>query len=94
MQLPVWARWVRVRGAGKDVPGELDVPVTVGGAQVRSGDIVVLDADGVAVVEAERGRAVLEASLEREHKEQVKRERLRAGELSWEIDGLRQRFGG
>lgn len=93
MQLPVWARWIRVRGAGKDVPGELDVPVVVGGAGIRPGDILVLDADGVAVVEAERAAEVLEASLERERKERIKRERLRAGELSWEIDGLRQRFG-
>lgn len=93
MALPVWARWIRVRGAGKDVIGELDVPVSVGGAPIRPKDILVLDGDGVAVVEAERAREVLEASLAREEKERVKRERLRAGELSWEIDGLRERFG-
>ncbi len=73
--------------------GELDVPVSVGGAQIRPGDLVVLDRDGVAVVEAERAREVLEASLEREEKEKVKRERLQDGALSWEIDGLRDRFG-
>jgi 4-hydroxy-4-methyl-2-oxoglutarate aldolase len=92
--LPVWARWIRVRGATKDVVGELDVPVEVGGAQIRPGDILVLDADGVAVVEAERAQQVLEASIEREEKERVKRERLNTGELSWEIDGLRERFEG
>ena len=32
MGLPVWTRWIRSRGATKDVVGELDVPVTVGGA--------------------------------------------------------------
>ena len=31
MGLPVWARWVRSRGATKDAVGELDVPVVVGG---------------------------------------------------------------
>jgi 4-hydroxy-4-methyl-2-oxoglutarate aldolase len=90
--LPVWARWVRVRGAGKDVRGAIDQPVTVGGADIRPGDIVVLDADGACVVAAERVEEVLEASLAREEKERVKRARLQAGELSWEIDGLRERF--
>ena len=28
MGLPIWARWVRVRGAAKAIAGELDVPVT------------------------------------------------------------------
>jgi 4-hydroxy-4-methyl-2-oxoglutarate aldolase len=92
MGLPVWARWIRVRGATKDVLGELDVPVGVGGAQIRPGDVVVLDADGVAVVEAERASEVLEASYAREQKENLKRKRLQEGELSWEIDGLRDQF--
>jgi 4-hydroxy-4-methyl-2-oxoglutarate aldolase len=89
--LPIWARWVRVQGATKDVVGELDVPVTVGGAVIRPGDVLVLDADGVAVVEAERAAEVLAASLERERREAVKRERLQAGALSWELDGLREK---
>jgi 4-hydroxy-4-methyl-2-oxoglutarate aldolase len=44
--LPVWARWVRSRGADKAVVGSLDEPVTVGGAVIRPGDPVVLAADG------------------------------------------------
>jgi 4-oxalomesaconate hydratase len=91
--LPIWARWVRVRGAAKDVAGTIGEPVTVGGAEVRAGDVVVLDADGAAVVAADRVDEVLEAALAREEKERVKRGRLQAGELSWEIDGLRERFG-
>jgi 4-hydroxy-4-methyl-2-oxoglutarate aldolase len=86
--LPVWARWIRSRGATKDVPGELDVPVSVGGATIRPGDLVVLDADGVTVVAAERAAEVLEASLAREAKEAAKREKLRAGALSYHLDGL------
>jgi 4-hydroxy-4-methyl-2-oxoglutarate aldolase len=88
--LPVWARWVRVRGATKDDPGELDVPVEVGGATIRPGDIVVLDSDGACVVGAERVDEVREAALARVEKERVKRERLLAGELSYDIDGLRR----
>jgi 4-hydroxy-4-methyl-2-oxoglutarate aldolase len=94
MGLPIWARWIRVKGAAKDVPGTLGDPVSVGGATIRQGDIVVLDADGVAVVEAERVKEVLQASLEREERERVKRAQLQGGALSYDLDGLRERVEG
>ena len=90
LDLPIWARWVRVKGAGKDVPGSIGEPVTVGGATIRNGDVLVLDADGVAVIEPDRVDDVLEASREREKKERVKRLKLQAGELSYDLDGLRK----
>ena len=91
LDLPIWARWVRVKGAGKDVPGSIGEPVTVGGATIRNGDVLVLDADGVAVIEPDRVDDVLEASREREKKERVKRLKLQAGELSYDLDGLREK---
>jgi 4-hydroxy-4-methyl-2-oxoglutarate aldolase len=87
MGLPIWARWIRSRGAAKEIVGELDVPVVVGGAEIRPGDLVVLDADGATVVAAERASEVLDASLAREAKEAGKRAKLQAGALSWELDG-------
>jgi 4-hydroxy-4-methyl-2-oxoglutarate aldolase len=89
MGLPIWARWLRVRGATKQAVGEIDVPVTVGGALIHPGDVLVLDADGAAVVPAARADAVLAASLEREETERHKRERLQRGERSYDLDGLR-----
>ena len=89
--LPIWARWVRVRGAAKDVPGRIGEPVSVGGATIRNGDVVVLDADGVAVVEQERVEEVLEASRERAERERVKRAKLKDGALSYDLDGLREK---
>ena len=91
VELPIWARWVRVKGATKTGHGELDVSVTVGGARIATGDVLVLDADGVAVVPRDRVGEVLAAALEREAREAIKRERLQGGALSWEIDGLRER---
>ena len=91
LDLPIWARWVRVKGARKDIPGSIGEPVTVGGATIRTGDVLVLDADGVAIVEPERVGEVLEASREREKRERVKRLKLQAGELSYDLDGLRER---
>jgi 4-hydroxy-4-methyl-2-oxoglutarate aldolase len=88
--LPVWASYVRVSGASKTTPGEIGVDVTVGGASIRQGDVVVLDADGAVVVERERVDEVLEASRARAEREREKRARLRAGELSYDLDGLRR----
>jgi 4-hydroxy-4-methyl-2-oxoglutarate aldolase len=87
--LPVWARFVRVRGATKEIPGEIDEPVAVGGATIQAGDAVVLDADGVVVVAAERVEEVLEAARDRAEREREKRAKLEAGALSYDLDGLR-----
>jgi 4-hydroxy-4-methyl-2-oxoglutarate aldolase len=89
--LPIWARWVRVKGADKDTPGSIGEPVTVGGATIRQRDVLVLDADGVAVVEHERVAEVLDASRERAERERVKRARLEEGALSYDLDNLRER---
>jgi 4-hydroxy-4-methyl-2-oxoglutarate aldolase len=88
--LPVWARWVRVRGADKDAVGSIGEPVEVGGATIATGDAVVLDVDGAAVVPRDRIDEVLEASRERAERERVKRGKLEQGELSYELDGLRE----
>jgi 4-hydroxy-4-methyl-2-oxoglutarate aldolase len=87
--LPIWARWVRVRGATKTIPDELQIPITVGGATVRPGDVIVLDADGAVVVAAERAEAVLEASLAREARETSLRATFAAGQLSIDVYNLR-----
>jgi 4-hydroxy-4-methyl-2-oxoglutarate aldolase len=89
MGLPVWTRYVRARGATKEIVGALDVPVTVGGQRIEPGDLVVLDPDGVTVVAAARAREVHSASLAREEKERVKRELLQGGAISYDLDGLR-----
>jgi 4-hydroxy-4-methyl-2-oxoglutarate aldolase len=89
MGLPIWARWVRIRGATKTEPGSLGEPVEVGGCTVAQGDAVVLDADGVAVVPQARIDEVLAASRGRADKERDKRARLEAGAFSYDLDGLR-----
>jgi 4-hydroxy-4-methyl-2-oxoglutarate aldolase len=90
--LPIWARWVRIRGAGKDRAGTIGEPVQVGGATIRQGDVVVLDADGAAVVERERVQTALASARERAERERHKRSQLEAGALSFELDGLRERL--
>jgi 4-hydroxy-4-methyl-2-oxoglutarate aldolase len=92
--LPIWARWIRVKGATKTEVGAIDEPVEVGGAAIRPGDAVVLDVDGAVVVRRERVDEVLAASRKRLEQESVKRERLRSGQLSYDLDNLRARVEG
>ncbi|MGO9961754.1 MAG: RraA family protein [Solirubrobacteraceae bacterium] len=91
--LPIWARWVRLRGAGKERAGTIGEPVRLGGATIRQGDVVVLDGDGAAVVARERCDDVLAAARERGARERLKRAKLQAGALSFDLDGLRERLG-
>jgi len=88
--LPIWARYVRVRGAQKAVPGTIGEPVLVGGATIRQGDVLVLDADGAVVVEHERVEEVLAAARTRAEREIDKRAKLQGGALSYDLDGLRR----
>jgi len=88
--LPIWARFVRVTGAGKTVPGTIGEPVEVGGATIRQGDVVVLDEDGAVIVGHARVEEVLGAARARAERERAKRAKLEAGELSYDLDGLRE----
>lgn len=88
--LPIWTRHVRVRGASKTQIGALDVTVTVGGARIAPGDIVVLDADGGVCIQRERVGEVLAAAQARREREARLREQLAAGELSYDLHRLRE----
>lgn len=64
---PVWSRGVCPVGTVKQDPGDVDQEIDIAGVQVRPGDIVVGDGDGVVVVPAgewgpieERARAKAE----------------------------------
>ena len=87
--LPIWSRWIRSTGATKDARGELDVEVEVGGTRIRPADYVVLDTDGAVAVPRDRVDEVLAASQARFDREAAMRKRLEAGELSYDIHGLR-----
>ena len=92
--LPIWARFVRARGASKGGVGKLDVPVVVGGAEIRPGDLVVMDCDGAMALASERIDEVLPRARERAEKELAMRARYAAGELSYDLNGLRELIEG
>ena len=87
--LPIWSRFVRVRGAARVAVGELNVPVMMGGALIHNGDIVVMDADGAVAVMAKHTDEVLRIALARELREAENRIKFQAGTLSIDLYGLR-----
>lgn len=89
MDLPVWARWRRARGATKQRRGERDEPITIGGALVNPGDIVVCDDDGAVVVALQELEGVVAATRARLAKEEALRAQFAAGALSYDLYGMR-----
>lgn len=68
---PVFAKGVTHRGPYKDGPGEINVPVAVGGMVVHPGDIIVGDDDGLAVVPAESAELILELATAQKQREEA-----------------------
>jgi len=91
MGLPIWTRFVSMRGATKEGVGTLDAPVEVGGVTVEPGDPIVMDRDGAVAIRRSRLSEVLAASHARSDREAVKRTKLQQGALSYDLDGLRER---
>ncbi|MBO9651112.1 MAG: RraA family protein [Variovorax sp.] len=62
-EFPVYARGITHRGPYKDGPGEINVPVSVGGMVVNPGDIVVGDQDGLLAFAPDEAGLLIEKAL-------------------------------
>jgi 4-hydroxy-4-methyl-2-oxoglutarate aldolase len=89
MGFPVWSRCVSALGTVKEALGDVNVSIECAGQRVSPGDVVVADDDGVVIVPRASAPEVLEAAREREAKENVSRARYAAGELSLDVQGMR-----
>jgi 4-hydroxy-4-methyl-2-oxoglutarate aldolase len=90
MEFPVWSRCVSALGTVKEELGDVNVPVVCAGQRVEPGDVVVGDDDGVVIVPRASASDVLEAARLRDEKEVASRERYQAGELSLDVQGMRE----
>lgn len=65
----VYAKTVTPNGPYKNGPGQINVPVVIGGKTVYPGDIVVGDGDGVLFIRPENARQLADATLAVSRKE-------------------------
>ena len=85
---PVFCAGLNIRGTTKGHPGTIGAPITLGGATIRPGDIILADADAVVCLPAADLAPALAASAARTEKEARMMDRLRAGETTLQILGL------
>ena len=81
-RFPCWARGVSLRGPYKDGPGSINVPVTVGGMQVRPGDVIVGDSDGIVAVPVALAREAAAKARDKVRDEQATIAAILAGTYS------------
>jgi len=88
---PVYACGVTHRGPYKDGPGEINVPIAIGGMTVNPGDIIVGDADGLVAVPQERAEQVLASAKAIVAKESAAMKQILAGTVdrSWVDQALK-----
>jgi 4-hydroxy-4-methyl-2-oxoglutarate aldolase len=92
MNFPVWAKIISAHGPVRTAAGSVNVEIDCAGTNVRPGDVVVGDQDGVVVVPLQNALTVADLAQQRQAKEAQNRERFRSGELGLDIYGLRSKL--
>ena len=92
--LPVFAAGVTHRGPYKDGPGEINVPIAIGGMVIEPGDLVIGDGDGVLCVPFDEVEAVFEAAMAKRSAEEAQMADILAGrsDRAW-VDATLRRLG-
>lgn len=89
---PCYARTNTHRGPYKNGPGELNVPVTIGGQVVMPGDLIIGDEDGLLAISPRDAQTVLAAARKKAADEDKARAAIETGtqDRSWVLSALRE----
>jgi RraA family protein len=90
---PVYAAGVTHRGPYKNGPGEINVPINMGGMAVNPGDIIIGDADGLVAIAQDQAERVLASAKSILEKETAAMKEILAGTVdrSWVDKALREK---
>ncbi len=90
---PVFAAGVTHRGPYKNGPGEINVPIMMGGMPVNPGDIIVGDADGLVAIPQESAERILASAKSILEKENAAIKQIQAGTVdrSWVDKALKEK---
>ena len=91
MDYPVFSVGTNPNGPTKNVPGRIGHPISCGGVTVRSGDLVVADADGVTIIERERVEALIPQARRKVEDETARIAAIKKGDTAakWLLPALR-----
>lgn len=91
MDLPVFAVSNSPNGPYKNGPGEINIPISVGGKVICPGDILIGDMDGIIVIKPEEADIIYERAKEIMKKEESMMQRIskkNGVELDWMYEKL------
>jgi len=90
---PVYAAGVTHRGPYKNGPGEINVPINMGGMPVDPGDIIVGDADGLVAIPQDHAERILKSAQAILAKETAAMKEIEAGTVdrSWVDKALKEK---
>ena len=91
--IPVFAAGVTHRGPYKDGPGEINVPIALGGMVIEPGDLIVGDDDGFVSIPFDLTHAICESAKAKRDVEAKTLADIQAGKLdpkSWVDEALRR----
>ena len=90
---PVFACAVTHRGPYKNGPGEINVPIAMGGMPVSPGDIIVGDADGLVAIPLDQAERILASAKAIVEKESAAMKQIQAGSVdrAWVDKALKEK---
>ena len=89
MGFPVFSRGLAIHGTIKKEKGVINSPLKIGEVLINPGDLLLGDSDGVVLVSQSEISQAIEASQQREDKEDDYKTELAAGKSTLEIIGLK-----